>query len=59
MDEEEDLLEGRQAAEVDGGEAADGHRADTVVEAVDVVDVELAIGGIEDAGEDEGRECAG
>ena len=59
LDEEEDLLNGRQAAEVDDGKAADGHRADTVVEAVNVVDVELAPGGIEDAREDGGRECAG
>ena len=43
LGEQQGLLEGRQAAQVDGGKATDGHRGDAVEEAVDVVDWEFAI----------------
>ena len=47
-----------EAAEVDGGQATDGDRADTVEECVYVADVVLAVARIEDAGGDKGGEGA-
>ena len=58
LNEQQSLLEGREAAQVHGRETTDGHSTDAVEEAVDIVDMELAIGGVEDPGENEGREGA-
>ena len=52
------MLPWRKTAQVDGGQPADGDGADTIEECVYVADVELAIAGVEDAGEDEWSEGA-
>lgn len=58
LNKQQSLLEPRQPAQVHGGKTADGHRADTIEQAIDVGHMEVGIGRIEDAGEYQRRECA-
>ena len=58
LNEQQSLLEGREAAQVHGRETTDGHSTDAIEEAVDIVDMELAIGGVEYSGEYERCERA-
>lgn len=47
LDEQQGLLEPRQSAQIYGRKTADRHRADTIVQAVDIGDVEVGVCGIE------------
>jgi len=57
LGEEHELLERRQGAEVDRGQSAHCHGSDATEQTVDVRNMILSIGGVEDSGEDQRGEC--
>ena len=57
LDEQESLLEPRQAAQIHSRKTTDRHRADAIEQRIDIGDVKVGVGGIENPGAYQGSEC--